>query len=47
MGRWTIFLINKLFHMSEFSPFMTELAGGGIFVGGRGPVLCPGQAYFW
>ncbi|MCM1326009.1 MAG: glucosyltransferase domain-containing protein [Bacteroidales bacterium] len=26
-GRWTIFLINKLFHMSDFTPFMMELAG--------------------
>ncbi len=27
MGRWTIFLINKIFHLSEFTPFMPELAG--------------------
>ncbi len=27
MGRWTVFLLNKLFHMSEFSPFMLELVG--------------------
>lgn len=27
MGRWTIFLINKLFHLSEFSPFMMEVVG--------------------
>ena len=27
MGRWTIFLVNKLFHISEFTPFITELAG--------------------
>lgn len=25
MGRWTIYLLNKIFHMEEFSPFMTEL----------------------
>lgn len=27
MGRWTIFLLNKLFHVSTFAPFMTELVG--------------------
>ena len=27
MGRWTVFLINKLFHLSEFAPFMLELVG--------------------
>ncbi|MCI8530182.1 MAG: hypothetical protein HFH82_13690 [Lachnospiraceae bacterium] len=27
MGRWTIFLINKVFHLGEFTPFMLELAG--------------------
>ena len=27
MGRWTIFLINKIFHLAEFAPFMPELAG--------------------
>lgn len=27
MGRWTIFLLNKVFHMAEFAPFMTEVAG--------------------
>ncbi len=27
MGRWTVFWLNKLFHVSEFAPFMTELAG--------------------
>ena len=27
MGRWTVFLINKVFHVSEFTPFITELAG--------------------
>lgn len=39
MGRWTIFLINKLFHMSEFSPFMTELAGG-VFLLAAGVLFC-------
>lgn len=27
MGRWTIFWLNKLFHVSDFAPFMTELVG--------------------
>jgi hypothetical protein len=27
MGRWTVFLINKVFHVSDFTPFITELAG--------------------
>lgn len=27
MGRWTIFLLNKIFHVAEFAPFMPELAG--------------------
>lgn len=27
MGRWTIFLLNKVFHVSDFAPFMTELVG--------------------
>lgn len=27
MGRWTVFLVNKLFHLSEFSPFMMEFVG--------------------
>lgn len=27
MGRWTVFWLNKFFHMSDFAPFMTELIG--------------------
>jgi len=27
MGRWTIFLLNKVFHVAEFAPFMPEIAG--------------------
>ncbi|MCM1552151.1 MAG: glucosyltransferase domain-containing protein [Butyrivibrio sp.] len=27
MGRWTIFLLNKMFHVSDFAPFMPELVG--------------------
>lgn len=27
MGRWTLFLLNKLFRMSDFTPFMMEFIG--------------------
>lgn len=27
MGRWTVYLINKVFHIGEFAPFITELGG--------------------
>lgn len=27
MGRWTCFLVNKLFHFGEYMPFVTEFAG--------------------
>lgn len=27
MGRWTVFLLNRLFHVSDFAPFMPELIG--------------------
>ncbi len=27
MGRWTLFLINKVFYLAEFTPFMPELVG--------------------
>ena len=27
MGRWTIFWLNRFFHLSDFAPFMTELIG--------------------
>ncbi len=27
MGRWVMYLLNKVFHFSEFAPFMTELIG--------------------
>lgn len=39
MGRWTVFLVNKLFHMSEFAPFITELAGG-IFLAAAAVLFC-------
>lgn len=32
MGRWTVFLINKLFHLSEFAPFMLEFVGVILFM---------------
>ena len=27
VGRWVLFLINKIFHLSDFTPWMTDLAG--------------------
>lgn len=27
VGRWTLYLINKCFHFSDFAPWMTEIAG--------------------
>jgi len=27
VGRWFLFLLNKVFHVSEFSPFLTDFAG--------------------
>lgn len=27
VGRWFLFLVNKVFHISEFSPFITDFAG--------------------
>ena len=27
MGRWVVFLLNRVFHVSEFSPFMLEFVG--------------------
>lgn len=27
MGRWTVYLVNKLFRIGEFTPFITELGG--------------------
>lgn len=27
VGRWTLYLINKLFHISDFAPWITDLAG--------------------
>ena len=27
VGRWVLFLFNKIFHMAEFAPFVTDLAG--------------------
>lgn len=27
MGRWTLFLVNKVFHFAEFSPFLLEFVG--------------------
>ena len=27
VGRWTLFLVNRVFHISDFAPWMTELTG--------------------
>ena len=27
VGRWTLYVVNKFFHISEFAPWVTELAG--------------------
>ena len=27
VGRWTLYIINRLFHLSDFTPWMTDLAG--------------------
>lgn len=27
MGRWTLYLINKVFHLSDFTPWMTDIVG--------------------
>ena len=32
VGRWFLFLLNKIFHISEFSPFLTDFAGVLIFM---------------
>lgn len=34
VGRWVLFLINKVFHISDFAPFVTDLAGVLIFMAG-------------
>lgn len=34
VGRWVLFLINKLFHIAEFAPLVTDLAGVMIFMAG-------------
>lgn len=31
MGRWTVFLMNKLFHLSSYAPYMLELVGVLLF----------------
>lgn len=31
MGRWVLFLLNKLFHFAEFAPFLTELVAAIFF----------------
>lgn len=33
VGRWFLFLLNKICHISDFSPFLTDLAGVLVFMG--------------
>ena len=33
VGRWVFFLVNKVFHVSDFSPFITDFAGVLILMG--------------
>ena len=33
VGRWTLFLLNKIFHMSEFTPYFMDLLGVLLLVG--------------
>ncbi len=32
VGRWVMFVVNKIFHIAEFAPFVTDLAGVMIFL---------------
>lgn len=32
VGRWVMFLVNKVFHIAQFAPFVTDLAGVLIFM---------------
>lgn len=32
VGRWTLYVINKFFHVSDFTPWVTELAGVLLFM---------------
>lgn len=34
VGRWVMFLVNKVAHIAEFTPFLTDLAGVLIFMAG-------------
>lgn len=34
MGRWTLYLVNKLFRIDSFMPFVTELAGAVLLLAG-------------
>nr|WP_305133521.1 hypothetical protein [uncultured Acetatifactor sp.] len=46
MGRWTIYLINKLFYLGEFMPYITEAGGGSDSVIISDAVLCIAPAHF-
>lgn len=39
MGRWVMYLLNKVFHFGEFAPFMTELIGV-LFLMLAGTLFC-------
>lgn len=34
VGRWVMFLVNKVFHIADFAPFITDLAGVVILMAG-------------
>ena len=46
MGRWTIYLINKLFYLGEFMPHITEIGGGNDSAVVSCAVLYIAQAHF-
>ena len=38
-GRWTLFLLNKVFHIAEFSPLVIDFIGV-VFLAGAGLIFC-------
>lgn len=53
VGRWFLYLVNKVFHVAEFSPFMTDLAGVLILMAaavvwcGLLRTICGDKVPFW
>lgn len=53
VGRWFLYLVNKVFHVAEFSPFMTDLAGVLILMAAAVVwcsllrTICGDKAPFW